>query len=107
MSGFWADKYSITIVWIIVVVSFATGSNYACAVPENPSHYQTRADVTRQAPEAASIINSACDKIFKGDFESARQILDKTVVSDSDDIIELREIIDKYAINGVIFFEDM
>lgn len=91
------DKnYSNAGFWIIAVVSFAIGSAYACAGAESPPHYQMQTDVTHQRPEVASIINSACDKIFRGDFESARGILDKTVVSDSDDIIELRKIIDEY-----------
>ena len=97
MSSFWANKnYRIITFLIIAVVSFVIGSGYACAGPEYLSHHQMQADVTQKAPEVASIINSACDKIFRGDFESARLILDKTVVSDSDDIIELREIVDEY-----------
>ena len=74
MSSFWTNKnYSITTFWIIAVVSFAIGSDYACAGQENLPHYQMQADVTQETPEVASIINSACDKILRGDFESARR----------------------------------
>jgi len=97
MSGIWANKnYSITTFWIIAVVYFAIGSGYACAGPENLPHYPMQAGVTQETSEAASIINSACDKIFRGDFESAQLFLDKAAVSDSDAIIELRKIIDEY-----------
>lgn len=100
MSGFWADKYSITTVWIIAVVSSTIGLNYACAVPEDLSHCRMQVDVTQETTEATSIINSACDEISRGDFESARRILDKTVVSHSNDIIELRKITDEYRAIG-------
>ena len=97
MSRPWANKnYSITAIRIIAAVFFAIGPSYAGAGRENPSHHNIEAEITHEAPEVASIINSACDKILRDDFETARRILDKTVVSDSDDIIELRKIIDEY-----------
>lgn len=96
MGSFWADKYRIATFCIIAVVSPATGSDYACVVWENPSHCQMQPDTTHQAPEAVSIVSSACNEIYTGDFQCARRILDKTAVSDSNDIIVLRNITDEY-----------
>jgi carboxyl-terminal processing protease len=91
-----AKHYSFTAVWIIVVVSFAIGSDYAYAYPENLLHYQRQADITQETTEVASIINSACDKIVRGDFESAQQIVGKSTVSDGEGLRELRIIINEY-----------
>jgi len=96
MSGFWADKYRVTAFCIIAVVSPATGSDYTCAVWEYLSHCQIQPDAAHHAPEVASIVDSACNEIYTGDFEGARRILDKTVVSDSNDIMQLRKITDEY-----------
>ena len=91
-----AKHYRFTAVWIMVAAFLAVGCNYARGGAENPLHYQTEAGITQETPEATSVINPACDKIFRGDFESARQIVRKPVVSDSHEIVELRKIIDEY-----------
>jgi carboxyl-terminal processing protease len=74
------------------------GSNYAQAGPINPPHSQTEAIVIGLPFQAASTVNSACDKIFTGDFESAKQILGEITASDSQDLIQLRKIVNEYTI---------
>jgi carboxyl-terminal processing protease len=71
----------------------AMGSNYVLACPL--LHYAGNV-ITGQSSQA--IINSACDKIISGDFESARQILEGATASDSLDLIQLRKIVNEYAI---------
>jgi len=80
----------------MAAISFAIGPDYADAGPDNLLHYQTKADVTQETTEIASVINSACDEISRGDFENARKIVRKPAVSNSHDLIELRKIIDEY-----------
>ncbi|MBC8472356.1 MAG: S41 family peptidase [Planctomycetes bacterium] len=52
--------------------------------------------VTGQMPEAALAVDSACDKILKGDFESAQEIVRKSIAVQSIDIRQLGIIIDEY-----------
>jgi len=81
----WANKnYRITTIRIMVMFFFAIGPSYA--------------GVASEMPQAASVVDFACDKIFKGDFESARQILGEPAVSDSYELVELRKIIDEYTV---------
>ena len=92
----YSDKhYSFTGVWIVMAVFLAAGYNHAGASPKNPLDFQTEACIAEQVSETAFVINSACDRISKGDFESARQIVNNSNVSDSKDIIELGKIIDE------------
>lgn len=84
----------LTAVWIMTAVLAVTGIGYAQAYPINP----TGGIITGQPCRAALVVNSACDKIFMGDFESARQILDEITAPDSQDLVQLREITDEYTI---------
>jgi len=79
----------------MVAVFFAAGHIHAEASPKNPLHFQTKACIAEQMSEAAFVIDSACSKIFEGDFENARQIINNSNVSDSKNIIKLRKIIDE------------
>ncbi|MHC4114229.1 MAG: S41 family peptidase [Planctomycetota bacterium] len=74
----------------------AVGPNHAEAGPKKPLHSQTKASVAGQTPQDALVINSACDKILRGDFESAQEIVSKSTVSDSKGLRELRKVIDEY-----------
>ena len=87
-----------TTVWIMAAVFSVIGSNYAQAGPINPPHSQTGVIGAGQPFQAASTVNSACDKIFTGDFESAQQILGGITASDSQDLIQLRKIVNEYTI---------
>ncbi len=92
-----SDKHhSFTAVWIMVAVFLAVGPNHAEACPKNPLLSHTETCIAGQTPQAALVINSACDKILKGDFESAQQIVGKSTVSDSEGLRELRIIINEY-----------
>ena len=92
----YSDKhYSFTRVWIIVAVFLAAGYCLAPASPKDPPRFQTRACVAAQIADTAFVINSACDKISKGDFESARRIINNSNVSDNKNIIKLGKIIDE------------
>ena len=82
MSRPWANNnYSITVLWIMAVLSFAIGPDYAGAGPDNLLHYQTEVGVKQENTEIASVINSACEKILEGDFETARRIVGKSNIS--------------------------
>jgi len=89
-------NYSFTAVWIMAVMFLAVGSNYVQAGPKNSLLSQTKACIAGQMSEAAFVINSACDKILKGDFESAKQIVGKSTVSDSQGLRALRNDLDEY-----------
>jgi carboxyl-terminal processing protease len=82
----------------MAAVFSVTGSSYAQAGPINPLCPQTGVIVAGQPFQAASTVNSACDKIFTGDFESAQQILGGITASDSQDLIQLRKIVNEYTI---------
>jgi carboxyl-terminal processing protease len=82
----------------MAAVFSVTGSSYAQACPINPLCPQTGVIGAGQPFQAASTVNSACDKIFTGDFESAQQILGGITASDSQDLIQLRKIVNEYTI---------
>jgi carboxyl-terminal processing protease len=82
----------------MAAVFSVTGSSYAQAGPINPLCPQTGVIGAGQPFQAASTVNSACDKIFTGDFESAQQILGGITASDSQDLIQLRKIVNEYTI---------
>jgi carboxyl-terminal processing protease len=81
--------------WIVATVFLAVGPSYAKAGPNKPLHSQTKASVAGQTPQDEVVINSACDKILRGDFESAQEIVSKSTVSDSKGLRELRKVIDE------------
>ncbi|MHC4763359.1 MAG: hypothetical protein ACYS71_08350, partial [Planctomycetota bacterium] len=80
----------------MVAAFLAVGPNHAEAGPKKPLHSQTKASIAGQTPQDTLVINSACDKILRGDFESAREIVSKSTVSDSKGLRELRKVIDEY-----------
>jgi carboxyl-terminal processing protease len=82
----------------MATVFAVTGNSYTQASPINSPCPHTWGIVTAQPSQAALVVNSACDKIFMGDFESAQQILGEITVSDSQDLIQLRKIVNEYKI---------
>jgi carboxyl-terminal processing protease len=82
--------------WIVATVFLAVGPNRTEAGPNKPLHSQTKASVAGQTLQDAVVINSACDKILRGDFESAQEIVSKSTVPDSKGLRELRKVIDEY-----------
>lgn len=97
MDRFWTNKnYSITAVGVIAAVFFATGLSYAAVCRDNLPHDKTESESIDESSGAGSVISSACGKIFRGDFESAQQIVCKSGDYDSRDIAELSKIIDEY-----------
>jgi carboxyl-terminal processing protease len=87
-----ANRCSFAVFWVMAMLS-AVGSSYVLACP---LLHHTGNIIIGQSSQA--VINSACDRIFSGDFESAGQILEGTVASDSRDLIQLRKIVNEYAI---------
>lgn len=97
MSHFVNSKHlRFTAVCIMAAVFLAAEPSYAKVGPKNPPHFQTKASVAERTRQDALVINSACDKIFRGDFESAQQIVGKSTVSDGEGLRELRTIINEY-----------
>jgi carboxyl-terminal processing protease len=90
-----AKYYSFTAACIMTAVFSTAGSNYAQAGPINPRCSQARA---RQQSQATLAVNSACDEIFKGNFESAQRILEKAIFSDSQALRQLKKVVDEYRI---------
>jgi carboxyl-terminal processing protease len=68
----------------MAVMFFSLGSNYVQAGPEKSLPFQT------------NVINSACSKILEGDFETAKQLVGKSAISDSKGLRSLRNVLDEY-----------
>ena len=90
--------YSFTAVRIMVAVFSAVGYSHAKAVTGSPLCYRTKTEVVDKTSEAALVINSACDKILRGDFATAQKIVCKSGISNSKSISQLRRIIDEYMV---------
>lgn len=86
------------IVSIITVVFLAVGPTHTKAGPKKPLHSQANNSVAGQMSHDTLVVNSACDKILRGDFESAQEIVSKPTVSDSKGAGELRNVIDEYMV---------
>jgi carboxyl-terminal processing protease len=78
----------------MTAVFAVTGTIYTQADPITP----TGGIVAGQPCRAALVVDSACDKICMGDFEGAWQILGEVTASDSQDLVQLREITDEYTL---------
>ena len=91
-----AKHYSFTTVWIIVAAFLAGGTNYAKTVTESPLLHQHATKTIEETAEAVLAINSACDKILKGDFVVAQRIVKESPISDSEDLRQLRKVLDEY-----------
>ncbi|MCK4817761.1 hypothetical protein KA005_18470, partial [bacterium] len=85
-----------TAVCIIVAVFLAPVCTRADRVAKNPPPHQPAAKIMEESPEAALAINSACDKILRGDFVSAREIVRKSAALDGKALRQLKIIVDEY-----------
>jgi len=96
MLRFGNDKQRIfQAIWIVATVFLAVECEHAGAVAESPPPQECAAQVIKETPEAALVINSVCDKILKGDFEGAQEIVRESAVA-SKDLRQLEMIIDEY-----------
>ena len=84
------------LVWVIVTVSLVVGCKHAKAVAESLPSGGSLVGVVKQFPEDTLAINLACEKILRGDFESAKEIVRKSDVPDSKKVRQLRMVIDEY-----------
>ncbi|MBW2664217.1 MAG: S41 family peptidase, partial [Deltaproteobacteria bacterium] len=71
------------------------GANHTKAGPISTPYSKTHNTDAEQRLQTTLVINSACDRISKGDFENARQIINNSNVSGSKDIIKLKKIVDE------------
>lgn len=86
-------KYCSFAAFGVMAIFSAMGSTYTQAGPINPARQHTQSIIAGH--QAASVVNSVCDKIFRGDFEGAQQILEGITASDNQDIQQLIEIVDE------------
>jgi len=84
------------LVWVIVTVLLAVGCKHAKAVAENFPSEESLVGLMKQSPEDTLAINLVCEKILKGDFESAQESVSKLAASDRKRIRELKNIVDEY-----------
>ena len=71
-------------------------TSYGRTYPEDQRYFRTTASVAGHASQTASVIDSACEKILEGDFKAAKQLIDRSTVSNSQDLETIRNIIDDY-----------
>jgi carboxyl-terminal processing protease len=82
--------------WLMLVVLFAVLCERTNAVTGSLRPQQSVAQAASESPTAASAIDSACEKILRGDFVGARQIVRKSAAFDSISLRQLGTIIDEY-----------
>src|SRR4030066_390433 len=95
MKSMRANHCRFIVFWLIAVFP-AVASYYPQADPVNPPYLHIGGIVTGQPSQ--QVINSACDKIFVGDFESVQRILSGAAASDSQDLMRLRKIVNEYTV---------
>ncbi len=81
---------------VTVAVFLAVGCKHTKAVTKKTLPYPPTAKVTEDTSEATLLVNSAFNKILRGDFASAREIVRESAIPDSKTLKQLRIIIDKY-----------
>ncbi len=84
------------VVWVIGAVLLVVGCKRAKAVAESLPSGESLVRVMKQLPEDTLAINLVCGKILRGDFESAKEIVQKSDVPDSKKVRQLRMVIDEY-----------
>jgi len=87
--------YKFSAVWITMAALLVVGANHTKAGPISTPYSKTHNTDAEQRLQTTLVINSACDRISKGDFENARQIINNSNVCGSKDIINLRKIVDE------------
>ncbi len=84
------------VVWVIVTVFLAVGCDCAKAFAESSPSGEYLMRVTRESPGDNLVINRACEKILRGDFEGAENIVNRSVVSNSQGLRALGKVLDEY-----------
>ena len=79
-----------------LIVLFACLCWHTTVVAGNTPPQQSFAQITGRRPAVALAIDSVCDKIQRGDFLSAREIVRKSAACDSIGLRQLGTIIDEY-----------
>ncbi len=83
-------------VWIVTTVLLAIGCKHAKVVAKSPPPQKSAAQIMEETPGAAVVINSVCDKILRGDFESAQEILRASVFPYNKSLRQLQIIINEH-----------
>ncbi|MHC4159857.1 MAG: S41 family peptidase [Planctomycetota bacterium] len=83
-------------VWIVATVFLAIACKHARLVAKGPPPQKSAAKVVTETPEAAVVVDSVCDKILSGDFESAQEIVRRSSVPACKGLRQLRMVIDEY-----------
>ncbi|MCP4263519.1 MAG: S41 family peptidase [Planctomycetes bacterium] len=82
--------------WLLPIVFFAVLCEYTSISARSISSQLPDTYISGQMSSNALLIDSACDKILKGDFKSAQDIVCKSIAVQSKDIRQLGTIIDEY-----------
>lgn len=82
--------------WPTLIVLLAVLCAYGNVAAGSAPPQQSAALVTGETPPAKLAIESVCDKILKGDFVSAREIVRKSTAVESKGLSQLETIIDEY-----------
>lgn len=82
--------------WPMLIVFLAVLCEYNNVVAGSSKPWQSDTYITGQMSASALLVDSACDKILRGDFKSAQEIVRKSIAVKSIDIRQLGIIIDEY-----------
>ncbi|HUU19576.1 MAG TPA: S41 family peptidase [Sedimentisphaerales bacterium] len=81
---------------IVLFAALCAHTNIAAGSTPPQPRFIGAAHVTDETPAAASAIDSVCEEIRRGDFESAREIVRKSAAVESKGLGQLETIIDEY-----------
>ena len=82
--------------WPMLIVFFAVLCDYTSVAARSTPPRQSDAFITGWMSASVLLADSACDKILRGDFKSAQEIVRKSIAVRSIDIRQLDAIIDEY-----------
>ena len=88
--------YRLFTFWPILIVFSAVLCEYTSVAAWNISPRQSDTYIAGRMSSGAILIDSACNKILRGDFKSAQEIVNKSIAVQSNDIRQLETIIDEY-----------
>lgn len=91
-----AKRRSFRAVWITAAVFLAFECEHAKVVAKRPPSQKSAEWAIKETPKAAVVIDSVCDKILRGDFESAQQTVRRSAFPASKGLRQLRMLIDEY-----------
>ncbi len=95
-------KYRSRIIWLLAAVLLTGFCQRAGAIskglptPKPIRRPQPIVETSRETPEAAAAIASACEKIMSGDFEGAGEIIEGSGISQSKGLEQLGVIVTEY-----------